>query len=117
MDTLSHTFAALSDPTRRAILERLKLGPSDVRSLATPFDISAPAISRHLKVLEKADLITRERQAQTLYCHLNASALKGAAGWLEEYARFWNASFDRLAALLENQEDKQPENDKTRRAK
>src|SRR5450755_3104173 len=95
-DALSTTFAALADPTRRAILARLALGESSVNQLAEPFSISLPAISRHLKVLENAGLITRGREAQWRPCKLNAGSLKSAAGWLEEYRRFWDESFDRL---------------------
>jgi DNA-binding transcriptional ArsR family regulator len=99
-DRLSTTFAALADPTRRAILARLTLGETSVNQLAEPFDISLPAISRHLKVLEKAGLITRGREAQWRPCKLNPEQLKTAADWLEEYRRFWEGSFDRLDDYL-----------------
>jgi len=96
MDPLSTTFSALADPTRRAILTQLMEQPTSVGALADPFDISLPAVSRHLKVLERADLITRKRDGQTITCHLNAPALRSATEWLEHYARFWQGSFDRL---------------------
>jgi DNA-binding transcriptional ArsR family regulator len=97
---LSTTFAALADPTRRAILARLASGEATVSELAEPFEMSGPAISKHLKVLEHAGLISRGRQAQWRPCHLKADPLKAAAGWLEEYRRFWEKSFDRLDDYL-----------------
>jgi DNA-binding transcriptional ArsR family regulator len=100
-DHLSNTFAALADPTRRAILARLALGETSVNQLAEPFDISLPAISRHLKVLEKAGLITRSRDAQWRPCKLNPRQLKTAADWLDYYRRFWQESFDRLDDYLQ----------------
>jgi DNA-binding transcriptional ArsR family regulator len=93
---LDGTFAALSDPTRRAILSRLADGESSVKDLARPFHISAPAITKHLKVLERAGLITRSRDAQWRPCRLNARPLRDAAAWLGDYRRFWEESFDRL---------------------
>ena len=99
-DALSATFAALSDPTRRAILARLAAGEATVNELAEPFDISLPAVSRHLKVLEKARLITREREAQWRRCRLSAEPLKEAAEWMDRYRAFWDASFTRLDAHL-----------------
>jgi DNA-binding transcriptional ArsR family regulator len=99
-DRLSATFAALADPTRRAILARLIAGESSVTELAAPFDMSLPAISKHLKVLERAGLITRGRQAQTRPCRLEPAPLKDAALWLERYRRFWEQSLDRLEQLL-----------------
>jgi DNA-binding transcriptional ArsR family regulator len=99
-DQLSTTFAALSDPTRRAILARLALGETSVNQLAEPFDISLPAISRHLKVLERAGLITRGREAQWRPCKLNAGQLKTASDWLDYYRKFWEESFDRLDDYL-----------------
>ena len=96
MINLDATFSALADPTRRAILARLAQGEATVGELARPFDISMPAISRHLRVLEEATLITRERDGQLRRCRLNASALKRASAWLEFYRRFWVESFDRL---------------------
>jgi DNA-binding transcriptional ArsR family regulator len=97
---LDATFAALADPTRRAILARLALGETSVTELAGPFEMSMPAISKHLKVLEKAGLIERGREAQTRPARLNPAALKIAADWIEEYRRFWEQSFDRLDANL-----------------
>ena len=99
-DTLSSTFAALADPTRRAILARLAGGEASVTELARPFDMSLPAISKHLKVLERAGLITRGRTAQLRPSRLAAGPLEDAAGWLEGYRRFWEGSFDRLDACL-----------------
>ncbi len=99
-DPLSATFAALADPTRRAILARLTEGEASVSELAAPFDISLPAVSRHLKVLEAAGLISRTREAQVRPCKLEADALKRAHAWIEPYRRFWDASFDRLDEYL-----------------
>jgi len=95
-DNLSVTFAALADPTRRAILARLVSGETSVTALAEPFSMSLPAISKHLKVLERAGLITRGREAQWRPCRLEAAPLGDAADWLEAYRRFWEESFDRL---------------------
>ena len=100
-DLLSTTFAALADPTRRAILARLAVGESSVNQLAEPFDISLPAISRHLKVLENAGLITRGRDAQWRPCKLNPDRLKTVDDWLDDYRRFWEESFDRLDEYLQ----------------
>ena len=99
-DTLSTTFAALADPTRRAILARLTSGVASVTELAEPFEISLPAVSKHLKVLERAGLIARGRKAQWRPCRLNAGPLKDADDWLERYRRFWEESFDRLDEYL-----------------
>jgi DNA-binding transcriptional ArsR family regulator len=99
-DRLSTTFAALADPTRRAILARLASGEASVMELAAPFAMSLPAISKHLKVLERAGLIARGRAAQWRPCCLEAGPLKDAADWLEEYRRFWEQSFDRLDDYL-----------------
>jgi DNA-binding transcriptional ArsR family regulator len=99
-DRLSTTFAALADPTRRAILARLATGAASVTELAEPFDMSLPAISKHLKVLEHAGLIARGREAQWRPCQLEAGPLKDAAAWLENYRRFWEQSFDRLDEYL-----------------
>src|ERR1700735_4465242 len=99
--SLDATFAALADPTRRAILARLALGETSVTELAAPFEMSMPAISKHLKVLEKAGLIDRGREAQTPPSRLNAAALKTAAEWIDEYRKFWEESFDRLDAYLQ----------------
>jgi DNA-binding transcriptional ArsR family regulator len=98
---LSTTFAALADPTRRAILARLASSEATVSALAEPFAMSGPAISKHLKVLERAGLISRGRQAQWRPCRLKAAPLKAAADWLEEYRRFWEESFDRLDEYLQ----------------
>jgi DNA-binding transcriptional ArsR family regulator len=106
-DQLSATFAALADPTRRAILARLVAGDATVGELAEPFAISLPAVSKHLKVLERAGLIARGRAAQWRPCRLNAAPLKDAAAWLEEYRRFWEQSFDRLADYLQEVQAKE----------
>jgi DNA-binding transcriptional ArsR family regulator len=95
-DPLTTTFSALADPTRRAILARLALGEASVNQLVEPFSLSQPAISKHLKVLERAGLITRGREAQWRPCKLDGAALKGVADWLEPYRRFWEERFDRL---------------------
>ena len=100
MQSLDHTFAALSDPTRRAILARLAQGEATVGELGVPFPISGPAISRHLKVLENAALITSERRGQHRHCRLAPAAMDKAAEWLAQQRRFWNGSFDRLDAHL-----------------
>ena len=99
-DHLSVTFAALADPTRRAILARLTAGEASVTELAEPFEISLPAVSRHLKVLERAGLIARGREAQWRPCRLQAGPLKEADDWIERYRRFWEESFDRLDEYL-----------------
>jgi DNA-binding transcriptional ArsR family regulator len=101
MDSLSVTFSALADPTRRAILARLAKGEASVGELATPFDISLPAVSRHLRVLEDARLIERRVDAQWRLCKLRPEPLKDAVDWIEHYRRFWEASFDNLARYLE----------------
>lgn len=95
-DRLSATFAALADPTRRAILARLTRGEATVTELAEPFDMSLPAVSKHLKVLERAGLISRGRDAQWRPCRLEAAPLGAATDWLDDYRRYWEASFDRL---------------------
>ncbi len=100
MDALSSTFQALADPTRRAILARLASGEASAGDLAAPFAISQPAISRHLKVLERAGLITRTREAQYRPCRLEPQALKSVDAWLEDYRRLWDARLDRLEAYL-----------------
>jgi DNA-binding transcriptional ArsR family regulator len=99
-DHLTATFSALADPTRRAILARLALGESSVTSLAEPFAMSLPAISKHLKVLERAGLIARSREAQWRPCRLKAAPLKEATDWLEHYRQFWEESLDRLEEHL-----------------
>lgn len=100
-DRLSATFSALADPTRRAILARLAQGETSVGELAEPFDMSLPAISKHLKVLERAGLIARGREAQWRPCRIAPGALKDVDEWLQHYRRFWDASFDRLDAYLQ----------------
>ena len=99
-DTLSATLSALADPTRRAILARLAEGEATVNELASPFAISLPAVSRHLKVLEGAGLISRGREAQWRPCRLEAGALKDVDDWLERYRRFWSGSFDKMDAYI-----------------
>jgi DNA-binding transcriptional ArsR family regulator len=99
-DHLSTTFAALADPTRRAILARLTLGELSVTDLAAPFEMSLPAISKHLKVLERAGLIARGREAQWRPCRLEAAPLRDVADWVDEYRRFWEQSLDRLDHYL-----------------
>jgi DNA-binding transcriptional ArsR family regulator len=99
-DHLSATFAALADPTRRAILARLASGERSVKELAEPFSMSLPAVSKHLKVLEKAKLIERGREAQWRPCRLAPEPLKEASNWIDQYRRFWEESLDRLDAYL-----------------
>ncbi len=99
-DGLSATFSALADPTRRAILARLARGETSVSELAKPFEMSMPAVSKHLKVLEHAGLITRSRDAQMRPCKIDATALKAADDWLEEYRRLWEQRLDRLEDYL-----------------
>ena len=99
-DPLSTTFAALADPTRRAILGRLAAGERSVTELAKPFEMSLPGVSKHLKVLERAGLIERGREAQWRPCRLRAKPLKDVANWMEHYRRFWDESFDRLDGYL-----------------
>ena len=108
-DSLSETFAALADPTRRAILARLAQGEAPVTELAEPFAMSMPAISKHLKVLERAGLISRGRDAQWRPCILEAKALKGANDWLESYSRFWDESLDRLDLYLQDLQKGNPD--------
>lgn len=100
-DQLSVTFAALADPTRRAILSRLSEGERSVKELAEPFAMSLPAVSKHLKALERAGLIERSRSAQWRPCRLKPEALKGASDWIEQYRRLWEERFDRLDAYLQ----------------
>ena len=99
-DTLSLTFGALADPTRRALLAQLRAGQTTVNELAKPFNMSLPAISKHLKVLEKAGLITRAKTAQWRPCKLAPEPLKDVSSWLDQYRRFWDESFDRLEDYL-----------------
>jgi DNA-binding transcriptional ArsR family regulator len=105
-DQLNRTFAALSDPTRRAILARLAEGEATVSELAEPFEMSMPAISKHLKVLERAGLITRGRNAQWRPCRLEPAPLEEAVDWLERYRRFFEGSYDRLAQHLDEIQQK-----------
>lgn len=106
-DPLSATFAALADPTRRAILARLSTGEASVTELAEPFDMSMPAVSKHLKVLERAGLIARGRDAQWRPCRLEAEPLREVAGWLDHYRVFWEQSFDRLDEYLRDLQSKE----------
>jgi DNA-binding transcriptional ArsR family regulator len=107
LDPLTSTFAALADPTRRAILARLASGEASVTELAAPFDMSLPAISKHLKVLERAGLISRGRAAQWRPCRLEPHPLKNAADWLEHYRAFWEQSLDRLEGYLKELQHKE----------
>lgn len=106
-DQLSATFAALADPTRRAILARLSLGETSVTELAQPFQMTMPAVTKHLKVLERAGLITRGREAQWRPCKLDAAPLKVAASWVEQYRQFWEARLDRLDDYLQDLQAKE----------
>ncbi len=101
-EKLDHTFKALADPTRRAILARLAEGEASVNELAAPFEISLPAISRHLKVLEEAALIERRKDAQFRRCQLRPESLEAAAAWINHYKRFWEGQLDQLATYLED---------------
>jgi len=113
-DQLSVTFAALADPTRRAILARLALGEASVTELAKPFDLSLPGVSKHLKVLQRAGLITQSRNAQWRPCRLEGGRLREASDWVGEYRRFWDESFQRLDDVLQDliQEEKRKNGDK-----
>ncbi|SAL41195.1 ArsR family transcriptional regulator [Caballeronia peredens] len=106
-EDLNQVFAALADPTRRAIVARLASGEATVNELAEPFDMTQPSISKHLKVLERAGLISRSRAAQTRPCRLEAAALGGVANWVEAYRSLWEDSFDKLAAYLDAKPNKQ----------
>jgi len=108
-DRLSATLAALADPTRRGLLARLALGEASVTELAEPYDMSLAAVSKHLKVLERAGLIARGRQAQWRPCRLDAGPLREVADWLEHYRRFWDASLDRLDAYLTQLQNGDPD--------
>ncbi|HEY9381669.1 MAG TPA: metalloregulator ArsR/SmtB family transcription factor [Burkholderiales bacterium] len=114
-DRLSTTFAALADPTRRAILARLISGEASVTELAEPFDITLPAVTKHLKVLENAGLIARGREAQWRPCRLEAGPLKDAAEWLERYRRFWEQSFDRLELYLKEMQRKEKKHGRSKK--
>jgi DNA-binding transcriptional ArsR family regulator len=111
-DSLSTAFAALADPTRRAILARLASGETSVTELAKPFDMSLPAVSKHLKVLERAGLIARGREAQWRPCRLEAGPLKDVADWVDHYRRFWEQSFDRLDEYLRTLQNQNKEKEK-----
>jgi len=117
VDPLSTTFSALADPTRRAILARLAAGEASVTELAEPFDMTLPAVSKHLKVLERAGLIARNREAQWRRCRLDPAPLRTASDWLEHYREFWEQRFDRLEAYLAElqQESKKATKKKGRR--
>ena len=106
-DALSATFSALADPTRRAILARLASGEATVTELAEPFSMTMPAITKHLKVLEKAGLVERGRTAQWRPCRLKAGPLRDVAGWIEHYRKFWEGSFDRLDDYLKHLQSKE----------
>ena len=116
-DRLSATFAALADPTRRAILARLASGETSVTELAEPFDMSLPAVSKHLKVLERAGLILRGREAQWRPCRIEPRALKEVDDWLERYRRFWEQSFDRLDDYLRELQAKEKKDGRKSKAK
>lgn len=111
-DKLSVTFSALADPTRRAILARLSTGAASVTELAEPHDMSLPAISKHLKVLERAGLITRSRDAQWRPCTLEGARLKEVSDWIDHYRRFWEQSFDRLDEYLRELKKKKEKKEK-----
>jgi DNA-binding transcriptional ArsR family regulator len=110
-DHLSVTFAALADPTRRAILARLSQGEASVTELAKPFDLSLPGVSKHLKVLQRAGLITQSRSAQWRPCRLESARLKEAADWVGEYRRFWDESFERLDEILQEMINKEKDDE------
>jgi DNA-binding transcriptional ArsR family regulator len=113
-DRLSVTFAALADPTRRAILARLSQGEASVTELAKPFDLSLPGISKHLKVLQRAGLVTQGRNAQWRPCRLEPGRLKEASDWVGEYRRFWDESFQRLDEVLQDMIKKEKTDDQQR---
>jgi DNA-binding transcriptional ArsR family regulator len=117
MDRLSTTFAALADPTRRGILARLALGEASVTELAEPYAMSLPAVSKHLKVLERAGLIVRGREAQWRPCRIEPRALKEVDDWLERYRRFWEQSFDRLDDYLRELQAKEKKDGRKSKAK
>jgi DNA-binding transcriptional ArsR family regulator len=112
-DPLSTTFAALADPTRRAILARLALGEATVTELAAPFDISLPGVSKHLKVLQKAGLVVQGRNAQWRPCRLQPEPLRDVSAWVEQYRRIWEARLDRLDDLLREIQSTRPPDDRT----
>src|SRR5258707_12562780 len=110
---LDTTFAALADPTRRAILARLSSGEASVKELAEPFDMTLPAVTKHLKVLQRAGLITQGRRAQWRPCRLEAQPLREVADWVEQYRRFWDESFDRLDQYLKELQEREKPNDRS----
>jgi DNA-binding transcriptional ArsR family regulator len=116
-DQLSATFAALADPTRRAILAQLMSGERSVTELAEPFDMTMPAVSKHLRVLERAGLITRRRDAQWRHCRIEASPLKEVADWTERYRHIWEGRFDRLDAYLQQLKKREMKHDRKPRRK
>ena len=116
-DQLSSTFAALADPTRRAILARLATGEASVNQLAEPFRMSLPAVSKHLKVLNRAGLITRSRNAQWRPCRLEAAPLREASDWIDNYRKFWDESLDRLEEYLKEIQMKEKKNGNDKHAK
>ena len=117
VDQLSTTFAALADPTRRAILARLVAGECSVTELAEPFDMSMPAVSKHLRVLERAGLIARGREAQWRPCRIEAAALKDVADWLDDYRHIWEARLDRLDDYLQELKKKEKRHGRRQRGK
>src|SRR5579859_901522 len=116
-DPLNTVFAALADPTRRAILQRLAAGEAPVKELARPFKLSAPAITKHLKVLERAGLISRSREAQRRPCRIQARPLKEAASWIEHYRRLWDERLDRLDLYLQALKEKERRHGRKRKSK
>jgi DNA-binding transcriptional ArsR family regulator len=112
-DQLSATFAALADPTRRAILDRLAAGEATVKELAEPFDMTLPAVTKHLKVLQRAGLVTQGRRAQWRPCRLEAKPLREVADWVIQYKRFWEESFDRLDEYLKELQAREKSNDRS----
>ena len=112
-DPLSTTFSALADPTRRAILARLASGEASVTDLAEPFDMTLPAVTKHLKVLQRAGLITQGRRAQWRPCRLDAKPLREVADWVEQYRRFWGESLDRLGDYLNELQEREKLNDRS----
>jgi len=114
-DHLSATFNALADPTRRAILAKLAKGEATVGDLAKPFDMTLPAVIKHLKVLENAGLVKKERSAQWRPCHLEAKPLKQAANWIDDYRQFWEANFDRLDDYLQEMQATKPRKRKSKK--
>lgn len=113
-DRLSATFSALADPTRRAILARLSQGEASVTELAAPFEMSMPAVTKHLKVLERAGLVSRGREAQWRPCRLEAQPLQGVADWVEQYRQFWQQSLDRLDDYLNTLQAKESKDGRTK---